>query len=422
MAELNFPASPTDGQIYGNFIWSAATGAWLARPQPQSVAVSSPTAPTSPVVNTLWYNTNDGNTYIYNYDGDSYQWVQLKSDATLSSTLGSRVDALDYGANVNYIINGGMDVWQRGTSFSAAGYTADRWIVLADGTGATRAITQQAFTPGNAIAGYEPTFFLRYNQSVAGSSATYNIIEQRVEDVRTLAGQAVTVSFWAKSDANRTITAQVQQNFGSGGSAEVQAIATQSIALTTSWQRFTYTATMPSITGKTIGTNSYVAVRINLPNNATFTVDIWGVQFQKGNTVTDFHRSMPTIQGELAACQRYYQRFANTGANAGAVPLCGSIGFASSATAGWIVVQPLVTLRTNLTSNSQVSFSSVSFDNQATYGSSITGIVLNDNGGVRQTQNAISLKLTGMSGLTTNAPYWLITSSTTGYVSFDVEL
>ena len=308
MAELNFPASPTDGQIYGNFIWSAATGAWLARPQPQSVAVSSPTAPTSPVVNTLWYNTNDGNTYIYNYDGDSYQWVQLKSDATLSSTLGSRVDALDYGANVNYIINGGMDVWQRGTSFSAAGYTADRWIVLADGTGATRAITQQAFTPGNAIAGYEPTFFLRYNQSVAGSSATYNIIEQRVEDVRTLAGQAVTVSFWAKSDANRTITAQVQQNFGSGGSAEVQAIATQSIALTTSWQRFTYTATMPSISGKTIGTNSYVAVRINLPNNATFTVDMWGVQLQKGNTVTDFHRSSPTLQSELAACQRYYYR------------------------------------------------------------------------------------------------------------------
>lgn len=309
MAELNFPASPTDGQIYGNFIWSAATGAWLARPQPQSVAVSSPTTPTSPVVNTLWYNTNDGNTYIYNYDGDSYQWVQLKSDATLSSTLGSRVDALDYGANVNYIINGGMDVWQRGTSFSAAGYTADRWIVLADGTGATRAITQQAFTPGNAIAGYEPTFFLRYNQSVAGSSATYNIIEQRIEDVRTLAGQAVTVSFWAKSDSNRTITAQVQQNFGSGGSAEVQAIATQSIALTTSWQRFTYTATMPSISGKTIGTNSYVAVRINLLNNATFTIDMWGVQLQKGNTVTDFHRSMPTIQGELAACHRYFRRY-----------------------------------------------------------------------------------------------------------------
>lgn len=95
MAAMDFPSSPTDGQVYGNYVYSTATGAWLANPQPQNVAVSSPTAPSSPTANTLWYNTQDGNTYIYYYDGNTYQWVQLKSDSTLSSTLGNRVTTLE---------------------------------------------------------------------------------------------------------------------------------------------------------------------------------------------------------------------------------------------------------------------------------------------------------------------------------------
>lgn len=95
MAAMDFPSSPTDGQVYGNYVYSAANGAWLANPQPQNVAVSSPTAPSNPTANTLWYNTQDGNTYIYYYDGNTYQWVQLKSDSTLSSTLGNRVTTLE---------------------------------------------------------------------------------------------------------------------------------------------------------------------------------------------------------------------------------------------------------------------------------------------------------------------------------------
>ena len=95
MAALDFPATPTDGEVYGNYVWSASKGAWQASPTPQSVAVSSPTAPSNPKVDTLWYNTQDGNTYIYFYDGNTSQWVQLKSDATLSSTLGNRVETLE---------------------------------------------------------------------------------------------------------------------------------------------------------------------------------------------------------------------------------------------------------------------------------------------------------------------------------------
>lgn len=209
----------------------------------------------------------------------------------------------------NKIINGGFDIWQRGTSFSAGGYTADRWLLQVDGAGATRAVSQQVLTPAS-ITGFESQFFLRYNQSVAGSGATYNIIEQRIEDVRTLSGQTVSVSFWAKADSNRTITSQMQQIFGTGGSAEVQSVATQTHNLTTSWQRFSYTATVASISGKTIGSDSYATFRFNFPLNSTFTVDIEGVQVERGSIATEFEQRH--IADELRLCQRYYVRYSRT--------------------------------------------------------------------------------------------------------------
>jgi len=203
----------------------------------------------------------------------------------------------------NKLINGEFDIWQRGTTFSATGYTADRWLLQADGSGATRSITQQTFTPGNPVTGYEPTYYLRYNQSVAGTSATYNLLDQRIEDVRTFAGQIITVSFWAKASSPITLTSQINQAFGSGGSAEVNAVGVNGFDLSSSWQRFSYTGTVASISGKTIGTNSYLVFRFNFPINTTFTVDIWGVQVERGSIATEFEQRF--IGDELRLCQRY---------------------------------------------------------------------------------------------------------------------
>jgi hypothetical protein len=70
----------------------------------------------------------------------------------------------------NYIINGGFDIWQRGTSFSSvvnASYTADRWRISYNGTG-IRTVSGQVFSPGSApVAGYEGTYFLRVDQTTA---------------------------------------------------------------------------------------------------------------------------------------------------------------------------------------------------------------------------------------------------------------
>jgi hypothetical protein len=95
MAALDFPASPTDGQVYNNWIYSTSKGAWKAKPLTGQKSVPSATAPASPSAGDNWFNTNDGNLYVYYTDVDGSQWVQVKSDATLSSTLGTRVTTLE---------------------------------------------------------------------------------------------------------------------------------------------------------------------------------------------------------------------------------------------------------------------------------------------------------------------------------------
>ena len=210
-------------------------------------------------------------------------------------------------AGKNKIINGDFGVWQRGTSFSSAAYTADRWYC--NFSGATGTVSQQTFTPGTApVAGYEGTFFLRLATTVADDNSR---VEQKIENVRTFAGQTVTVSLWAKADSARTITLSPYQSFGSGGSADVQ-IASQTISVTTAWTRFTKTFDIPSVAGKTIGTGSFLSLEILHAPNATFTLDIWGVQVESGNVATPFTTATGTVQGELAACQRYYFQSENT--------------------------------------------------------------------------------------------------------------
>ena len=164
----------------------------------------------------------------------NYAWAEpdnsslVKNGAADIRTLGDAIDTsvwnVGYGqASKNKFINSNFSVWQRGTSFTptvTGEYNADRWLVTFNGTGATRTISQQTFTPATApVAGYEGQYFCRFAQSVAGSGGTYNQFMQRIEDVRTFAGQTVTLSFWAKAASAKSLTlCKAEHNFGSGGS------------------------------------------------------------------------------------------------------------------------------------------------------------------------------------------------------------
>lgn len=217
----------------------------------------------------------------------------------------------------NYLINGAFDVWQRGTSFSFSGpsgnYTTDRWSFYMDGTSGAVVVSQQVHTPGFAsISGFEAKNFVRINRTAVGTGGTYSNFQQPIEDVRNCAGQTVTYSFWAKADAARTITAFLNQDFGTGGSSAV-VTSIQSTNITTSWARYSFTFNLPSISGKTISsTDSKLWAYIGTPNVVS-TIDIWGIQLEVGSNATRFRRYAASPQAELIACQRYYYRASAAG-------------------------------------------------------------------------------------------------------------
>jgi hypothetical protein len=74
---LNFPADPTNGQVYENFFYSSALGVWKRTGGTGSASITvSDTVPESPTPGGLWLDSTSGNTYIYYEDEDTSQWIQ----------------------------------------------------------------------------------------------------------------------------------------------------------------------------------------------------------------------------------------------------------------------------------------------------------------------------------------------------------
>jgi hypothetical protein len=234
-------------------------------------------------------------------------------------------------AGKNKIINGDFAINQRNftSSTSLVAYVFDRsFMDYTDGTVTTSA---QTFTPGTApVAGYEAANFARFVITGQTLSSAYSWFRHKIEDVRTLAGQTTTVSFWAKAATGTPkIAVELAQQPGVGGSAQVTNYFGQ-VTLSTSWQRFSVTAALPSLSGKTIGTSSALTLNLYLSAGSNYdarsgslgiqsnTFDIWGVQVEAGSVATAFQTATGNPASELAACQRYYVRYvggSSTGAN-----------------------------------------------------------------------------------------------------------
>jgi hypothetical protein len=239
--------------------------------------------------------------------------------ADSSTSTGLRYQS-NFAVGKNKIINGDLTINQRGFTSNTSGYNFDRFYNEA--SGGTHTITPQTFTPGAApVAGYEATNFMRSVVSGQTTSGQYAAVAQKIEDVRTFAGQTITVSFWAKaSTGTPKVSVEMQQAFGSGGSSSVFTSAPAASTLSTSWVRYTSTITIPSISGKTIGTGSSLIMFIWVSAGSSFdaranaiglqnaTLDFWGFQVEAGSVATAFQTATGTIQGELAACQRYFIR------------------------------------------------------------------------------------------------------------------
>ena len=243
--------------------------------------------------------------------------TQVATTAFVSANLGVT-------ENENRIINGAFDFWQRGTSTTSAAYLADRWIN--DRSGGTVTMSQQAFATGDTLGSNNPTFYLR--QTVSGQSGVSDLalIAQPIESVRNYAGQTITVLGWARrSSGSGNMTAELYQFFGTGGSPSTDVSVTpQTVTLTGSWAPFAVTYAVPSISGKTLGTNNNHSLILNFwtsggsNRNArsnslgiqTIGVDLWGIHIKVGThttAATDLYKQ-PEMGPELARCYRYFER------------------------------------------------------------------------------------------------------------------
>jgi hypothetical protein len=232
------------------------------------------------------------------------------------------------GTNRNRIINGGFDVWQRSAGpVTGGGYTtADRWFFPASGETSQRVANDRNFS-------------IPYALQVTADGGGYGMVVQRVEDARTLSSGYATLSFWAKSSAVGSFRLAVDQTFD--GSSPVYIIDNTTyfnMNAANVWQKFTATLYMPSVAGKTIGSNSYLTIAFGANSGIASRVMTYSeIQLEGGTVATPFeHRHIGT---ELALCQRYYQQI---GGGTGDTPFMGS---AASSTRGYGVYSFPVTMR-----------------------------------------------------------------------------
>jgi hypothetical protein len=239
------------------------------------------------------------------YNGSAWTAV---SGATIPTSYG-------FTAGKNSIINGAFNVWQRGTSFSSTlntiTYTADRWDYLTGATAGTFTLSRIA----SGLTGFQ---YAMRCQRTASSTQTANLnIAQALETATSLplAGQTVTLSFYARAGANYSATSNVfqsiiiggtgtdQNNFtgGSGFTGQTNLLIS-SATLTTSWQRFSYSVAVGSSYTQLA---AYFAFAPTGTAGASDYYDITGVQLEISSTATSFQTATGTIQGELQACRRY---------------------------------------------------------------------------------------------------------------------
>jgi hypothetical protein len=359
--------------------------------------------------------------------------VLLASDLNSSITTllneinvhGGEIDTLNgptQGRSRNLIINGDFSIWQRGTSATTFGYKADdRWFTA--GNGNTVTFSRQAFTLGQTDVPGNPQYFSRTVITSSAGASNFTSKYQAVESVINTSGKEVTLSFWAKADSAKNIATEFFQSFGTGGSPSAPVLGINAVthALTTSWQKFTVTAAIPSVSGKTLGTSgsdqlgvdfwfdagSDFDSRTNSLGQQSGTFDIANVQLEFGDTATEFEYVSPADQ--LARCQRYYWRVEKTSSN---VALGTTATYTTNVSSYTTLKYPVTMRAIPSISSSAASTFTVYINNAAVAPSAVASEVA--------TEHAVDFRFTIVS---TQAHAGIARITTTGgFISADAEL
>ena len=267
----------------------------------------------------------------------------------------ANINGAQIGGRRNMIINGDMNIAQRGTPTSAASYTSggyaacDRWRLSAISTDeADFVISQESDAP--TASGFTKSIKIKTNtvESALASDEIFHV-SQRIEaqDLQhlkygTSSALPTTLSFWVKAYQTGTYAINVYKP----DSPNRQITATYTISASNTWEFKTMTfpgdtagggitddtgtglqiywllATGTDYTGTTsTSLDNYAnggfanGQAVNIMSSTDNYFYLTGVQFEVGSQATAFeHRSFGE---ELRLCQRYYQVGSSIGAGYG---------------------------------------------------------------------------------------------------------
>jgi len=208
----------------------------------------------------------------------------------------------------NLIINGGLQIWQRGTSitgsYSGRPYTADMFRIYNVNNGSGAVVSRSTDVPSNEFA-----YSLKRDTSSYNGHSEINIpieLNRTGYESPFVRGETYTFSYWAKGDGKDTsfinnATGRWSSNVNSGTYVSDRLVKGHSGS--GNWEKviheFTIDSTVP-------GSATFFSILIGR-NMSHVGVNYWtGFQLERGRNATEFeHRSYGE---ELKLCERYFEK------------------------------------------------------------------------------------------------------------------
>jgi hypothetical protein len=340
----------------------------------------------------------------------------------------------------NLIINGAMQVAQRGTSSTTSGYsTVDRFKTVHSGTDEAPTYAQVDVASGTTpyTSGFRKALKITNGNQTSGAGAAdfisyaYRIESQDIANSGwnyTSTSSYITLSFWMKSSVAQDFKGYIRSH---DGTSQAYAFATGSLSADT-WTKIT--KTIPGNSNLTFDNNNDVGFEIVLggfwgtdytdnsvtenawaayasgtrmkDNTSTWyttndsTIELTGLQLEVGS-VTDFEHL--SFADELRKCQRYFFRTPAFGTGTTSIYLASGVETGSSSRIAFIMPQvmraaPTVTAG-DLKSDDEISTTDASTVSAIIAGSSnCDRMRIQLTGGSYNAGNAVSLVCANANG------------------------
>ena len=247
----------------------------------------------------------------------------------------------------NYIINGGMDFWQRGSNFLDLGdrYTADRWFRFKQNGGGT-GLRTELIANVNGLEVHPGTVTnraMRWGRKSGDTDVDAQELVYAMEskDATNLSGKDVVLSFFVRrgSDFNADLIARVTAGEGFdqpviGAWTNDVDVLDDSIAnadLPLGFERVYFTFPVPQVKTQMRIIVKYIPTGTAGANEY---IDITSVQLEEGISPSPFKRSGLTIADEFTNCQRYFEKSYDVDTGLDTVTSVGRVFMVSTTTFG----------------------------------------------------------------------------------------